>query len=831
MRLHLAALCLGLLLALAGSASAADRALVIVEDPPPGSAGDLVRGGVMVVRSFEEYLLAAPTPDQMEQFDRLGLHPRVLDEMTEGKEYFSVWMGDAARIDDVKGLARVLYQNGGLAVVEAPASQAEKLAGQGMEIAKVFFRSIRPAPQAETVRLGKTFAADPLIQGMVDSVSGDSIDGYVQRLQDFGTRYCRYDSCQAAAEQIRDWFLSFGIDSVTFHDFSTYYKDNVVAVIPGRRDPSKIVLIGGHYDSYSGNLNNAPGADDNASGTACVLECARILSKYDFDYTLTFVAFCAEEIGLYGSEDYAHDARVRGDDIVAVVNIDMIGYLASGDSLDLDVVSNASSEWLRDLVMSTSSLYVPGFSLVDGTGIIAGSSDHASFWANGFDAIWFFEDMGEYSPYIHTAQDIVGPSYNSSALALNSIRAAVGLLATVAQPFHIAIAHTPLEDTEETASSYPVTVTIDASGTVNTDSLLLRYSLGGAFHTLPLLPTGEEGEFEASIPAQPAGVLVDYFLVAEDSEGNRTTHPEGAPTETNTFFIGPVTTIFTDDFESDQGWTVGDVGDEATVGIWERVDPNGTWYEEVVPVQPEDDHTSHPGTHCFVTGNAEPGASQRIGDVEGGKTTLLSPVFDLSGETSVGVRYYRWYTNDTGFLDPEDWLVDVSPDGGGSWVRLESLSVADRSWRLVERNLADFIPLTSEVRFRFIAADYGNQTIAEAAIDDFSLQGYPQISTGVAQAGQDTPGAIRLSGNAPNPFNPTTTIQFSVGTRTDVRLELYDIGGRRIRSLIRGSVDSGAHQVVWDGKNDNGMDVASGIYLARLEAKDLSATRKLVLLR
>jgi hypothetical protein len=665
---------------------------------------------------------------------------------------------------------------------------------------------------------------DPGIQTMVNSVSSATIDAHVQRLEDFVTRYATHDSCQAAAEWIKAQLESYGIDSVYFHNYSPTYKDNVVATIPGKGNPDKIVLIGGHYDSYTSNPNDCPGADDNASGTVCMLECARILSNYDFSYTLTFIAFGGEEFGLYGSEGYAADAQARGDDIIGAVAVDMIGYLAGGDVMDLDIIDNASSEWMRDLAVDVGNLYVPELPVVEGTIPGGASSDHASFWAYGYDAILFFEDTDQYSPYIHTANDIVGLSYNSSTLAERCVKVAVGLVATMAEPFRVAITHTPLENTEDTVDPYRVVADIVAAGTLDPDSLLVRYSTGSGESTLTMGATGNQDEYEAFIPPQPGGTYITYYIVAEDTDGNRAVHPSGAPTEVHTFFVGTITAVVEHDFESDHGWTVGDVDDNATTGIWERCDPEAT------VAQPEDDHTPDPGNRAYIT-QCSAGSGQGSYDVDGGKTTLFSPVFDLSTYPNAHVRYYRWYSNDTGASpETDDWLVDVTDDGGTTWARIDSLRSSDRTWRLVECNLEAYIDLTSEVKFRFIAADDEPGSIVEAGIDDFSIVMYEEPDAGLADS--ESAGKLMLAQNVPNPFASETAIRFVVpAPGREVTLRVFDVRGRAVTELLKGEKVAGSRTVRWDGTNARGVRVPAGIYFCNLAAGEDVLSRKIVLAR
>ena len=146
----------------------------------------------------------------------------------------------------------------------------------------------------------------------------------------------------------------------------------------------------------------------------------------------------------------------------------------------------------------------------------------------------------------------------------------------------------------------------------------------------------------------------------------------GAPDSTHAFAIAPRTTIFEDSFETDQGWTIGTPADDATAGIWVREEPVGTFYQGY-PIQPEFDHSPDPAEICFVTGNGstDPDSS----DIDGGRTTLFSPVIDLSGCLTASVSYWVWFSNHRGDNPGEDsWVVKAS--SGDGWVHLESTVAA-----------------------------------------------------------------------------------------------------------------------------------------------------------
>jgi len=120
---------------------------------------------------------------------------------------------------------------------------------------------------------------------------------------------------------------------------------------------------------------------------------------------------------------------------------------------------------------------------------------------------------------------------------------------------------------------------------------------------------------------------------------------------------------------------------------------------------------------------------------------------------------------------------------------------------------------------------YEHYNIHPRAMDDIDIYGI----TGVEE---NVPVAVNsLQQNRPNPFNPTTTIEFSLAKRGKVDLKVYDTAGRVVRTLESGVRNAGVHTVVWDGRNNQGQDVSSGIYFYRVQADDFVGTKKMVLLR
>ncbi|MEM7245737.1 MAG: hypothetical protein AAF533_10360 [Acidobacteriota bacterium] len=174
-----------------------------------------------------------------------------------------------------------------------------------------------------------------------------------------------------------------------------------------------------------------------------------------------------------------------------------------------------------------------------------------------------------------------------------------------------------------------------------------------------------------------------------------------------------------DDMEVLSGWTVDPDGtDDATEGIWEWGDPHPTNRNN----QPADDHTPHPGTQAWITGNVE-GAGQNDADVDGGCTTLQSPVYDMGGRSGTELVYWLWYnTRQT----PDDMLlVEITNDGGMTWSTLDTHdgNGDERQW--LERRL-DLDTILGEpadmVAMKVHACDVGDDSRVEVLIDDFVIR-------------------------------------------------------------------------------------------------------------
>jgi photosystem II stability/assembly factor-like uncharacterized protein len=208
--------------------------------------------------------------------------------------------------------------------------------------------------------------------------------------------------------------------------------NNLEATKTGTLYPDQYYIICAHYDDTSQNpYVRAPGADDNGSGTATVIEAARIFKDYNFDYSIRFVLFAGEEQGLVGSHAYAQSAYLNGEQIQGVLNMDMIGYDGNNDGLfEIHAGTLAGSQSIGTFVQGNVSAW--GLNLVPEykTSGSSTSSDHSSFWTYGYSAIMIIEDFQDFTPYYHTTNDLLNtlrPSY-----FLDNARVTIGSMALLA---------------------------------------------------------------------------------------------------------------------------------------------------------------------------------------------------------------------------------------------------------------------------------------------------------------------------------------------------------------------------------------------------------------
>lgn len=300
---------------------------------------------------------------------------------------------------------------------------------------------------------------DPMIDQIVAEISPAAIETNIRTLVGFQTRHTlsTTDDSKKGIGAARNWIkaefdrfseASGGRLQVQFDSyqqapippriFRPVEIVNVVATLPGRQAESRdrVYVVSGHYDSRSTGVNDtdtfAPGANDDASGTAAVLELARVLSRYEFDATLVFLAVAAEEQGLQGSRHWAEMAKAQNRDIAGMITNDIIGSSTSDagvvarttvrlfadgvpplKTLPDDVLSQLRTGGENDFptrqlaraIKSATEVYVPKMTVrvVYRRDRYLRGGDHSPFLDLGYPAVRFTEPAENYA---HQHQDV-----------------------------------------------------------------------------------------------------------------------------------------------------------------------------------------------------------------------------------------------------------------------------------------------------------------------------------------------------------------------------------------------------------------------------------------
>lgn len=288
------------------------------------------------------------------------------------------------------------------------------------------------------------------------------------------------------------------------------------------------------------------------------------------------------------------------------------------------------------------------------------------------------------------------------------------------------------------------------------------------------MTSDNDGNYLFELAGQPAGTVVAHYFGAHDiNQSISAVIPIGA--HLNPFPNLPYYTLVgvqmikvhdSDDNAEFGTWQTGIQGDDASTGEWEEDAPVGSYTVDAAPgtmVQVDTQHTPG-GEFCFITGNA---SSETAGigenDVDDGKTTLQTPIIDMTALADPIIAYWRYYTNNPpGGANPgqDYWQVRISNDNGANWTYVENNMTADMTWRRNAFHVSDYVTPTSQMRFQFIASDsthigqnLDGGSLIEAALDDFIL--YDKLIIGV----EENTSTAAMFSIYPNPAQDKIRIQ------------------------------------------------------------------------
>lgn len=257
------------------------------------------------------------------------------------------------------------------------------------------------------------------IEEALTEVKEENLRSYVQWLSSFPNRFNRdpqpnkhvVEMKQRLEAMLGNATIPYEVSEITH----TSTKQNSLRVrLVGSERPNEIIVLGGHFDSINqswGGGSQAPGADDNASGSANLIEALRILmTKEQPKRTVEFMWYAGEESGLLGSAEIAKQYKAEKKDVVAVLQLDMTLFPGAGEFV-IGSMTDFTSAWLRDYLKAMNNTYLHARVVDDKCGY--GCSDHASWNRQGYPALMPFEATFRGSNQnIHTVRDVITPESN-----------------------------------------------------------------------------------------------------------------------------------------------------------------------------------------------------------------------------------------------------------------------------------------------------------------------------------------------------------------------------------------------------------------------------------
>ena len=387
---------------------------------------------------LEGSLLSAANQDGQLALRGAGLTYKVLDPNLESGTYYLAKWHASRTVESFESFGKVLLQTTGGVILRMNPLQAGALVQAGAEIQAITLTP-KPWPTAPAaLTTPETIQPDPIIQDMIDQVTQSRVYTYDRQLAGelpvwvdhssyiIPTRYT-YSGLpiQKTTHFVYQHMQSLGM-SVEYQIWNISDNPNVIGQITGTTNPNNIFIIGGHLDDVQG----APGADDNGSGSVATLLAADILAQYQWGCTLRFAFWTGEEQGLLGSEAYALRSHQLGENILGYLNLDMLAWNTPLSPPYINLFYSSSipaSQQLVQLFQDVISTY--DINLLTRVGHDIWGSDHNSFWDYGFNSILAIEDDigGDFNPYYHSSQDT--PVHTDPIYFTNFVKAAIGTYA------------------------------------------------------------------------------------------------------------------------------------------------------------------------------------------------------------------------------------------------------------------------------------------------------------------------------------------------------------------------------------------------------------------
>jgi subtilisin-like proprotein convertase family protein len=563
---------------------------------------------------------------------------------------------------------------------------------------------------------------------------------------------------------------------------------NVIARKTGWELPDLKIVIGAHYDDMRGGAtayDTVPGADDNASGVAGVLEAARLLANYDMRFTVEFVVFDEEEIGLYGAAGYA-DSSVAdtSETIVAVYNMDMIAWDGNNDG-HIRIKTHQFCDILADILICTYQRY--NINLTGIKEFNTGGSDHLAFWLRNIYAISSIEPGYDFHPYYHSMGDVFS-TFNMDYFRKN-VKANIAAIMSISDRLFYLIDHYPIQSSSDTASriAYAEIVFPIPKGS-GQNSPRLYYKIGnGQYQYVNAFDT-VGGIHRFLIPGRPQGTQISYYIAAQDSTGTYVvTEPRGGS----------------------------------------GANPPGT-------IPPPQVHVYHVLSNLSHTSNNQ----KTISDLQYTYDTIYIP--ESGNVEDIKVNLNINHTNDGDLyitVRKETDISNLSQFNGEGGQNFTNTSFHDTASVPITQGTPPFTgyfrpqsPLSSfignEVNGNWILRIFDARAGNTGSLLNWTLNIKYSSPVSIKKIANTIPDSYTLYQNYPNPFNPSTVIKYSIPENGQVYLNVYNILGKEVENLVSEWQEAGTYSVTW-----NANSMPSGVYFYRLYSDGYSETRRMVLVK
>lgn len=846
----------------------ADEYLVIIKlsQPQAHRISDVLKSNVY--HQTENELLAVLNQNEIDLLKKSDVVYNKIEKYNPSEKYYL-----ATRRHDNNDIANSIYAFGRTALVKSLSHQ-DLLSSETKYVPlKKIEKVIRKETTVNKSSSNVTDQLDDLINDVIEDINPDSVEYFIQSLQNFGTRFLLAPNRIEVAEWIKGEFKRFGIADVTLDSFYIYntWQYNVIAAIPADIETDQVIVIGGHHDSITRSTpeSYAPGADDNASGTTAVLETARVLMQNEINkrVNLKFVTFAAEEYGLYGSEDFAEKANVSEMKIKLMINHDMISYTSNpASSSKVTINYYSGSENYTQLANNCIDKYSV---LTHGTNgsSNAAFSDSYSFWAEGFPAVYFEET--EFSPYYHTNNDEI-QNYNMEYCSEVIKASCATLISTMMTPSPINELNISDNDGNSVFLSWDEQTAADIvgykiyigtqSGNYNrtietTDTGLIVDGLQESVEYYFGVSVVNDGGYESLIVEKqfmPVVFTMDEgVLVVDESRDGDGTRTNPTDEQLDQFYESIINAqhLTSIDISAASDLTIENFTKYSTI-IWHGND----LYNVTTPIGLKEEFrrfleaggnlmlSIFLPSKAFMGSNSgdmefEPGdfmydylkiskTEKRIGSRYIGSISMSAEYPTLMVDTTKTLLSMDYHISNVEAIYPtsdaneiysfETWFDENSIQGSmkGKPIGLEYLG---EDYKLI---LLTFPLYYNE----YDAAKQFMKTVLTEKFDE---------PTDILIDDSEVPTQFSLSQNYPNPFNPSTTIDYALPFTSEVRLEIYDVLGQRVAFLVNETQSAGMKTVDW-----NASTFASGIYLMRMIAdpaengkEKFTSVKKLILVK